>query len=219
MSYKESFIKFMVESGVLTFGEFTLKSGRKAPYFVNTGNYNTGRQLSRLGEYYAQCIMENGVKVDTLFGPAYKGIPLAAACSIALAEKYGVEVNYAFDRKEAKDHGEGGVIVGKKMLSGEKIAVIEDVITAGTAIRSVIPLLKDQADVDITALIISVDRMERGKGELSAVQEVKEEFGIDVFPIVTIEDIIEAIKNEAIPGKEYLDKMLEYRYTYGISVK
>lgn len=216
MNYKESFIKFMVESGVLTFGEFTLKSGRKAPYFVNTGNYNTGAQLARLGEYYAQCIKENDVKADTLFGPAYKGIPLAVACSIALSNKYGIDLNYAFDRKEAKDHGEGGIIVGKKMQDGEKIAIIEDVITAGTAIRSVLPLLKAQADVDITALIISVDRMEKGKGELSAVQEVKKDFGINVYSIVTIEDIIEAIKNEVIPGKEYLDKMLAYRAEYGI---
>ena len=216
MNYKESFIKFMVESGVLTFGEFTLKSGRKAPYFVNTGNYNTGSQLARLGEYYAQCIMENNVQADTLFGPAYKGIPLTAACSIALSNKYGIDVNYAFDRKEAKDHGEGGVIVGKKFQDREKIAIIEDVITAGTAIRAVLPLLKSQADVDITALIISVDRMEIGKGELSAVQEVKNDFGIDVYSIVTIEDIIDAIKNGVIPGMEYLDKMLEYRKNYGV---
>ena len=216
MNYKENFIKFMVESGVLTFGDFTLKSGRKAPYFVNTGNYNTGAQLARLGEYYAQCIKENNVQADTLFGPAYKGIPLATACSIALFNKYGVDVNYAFDRKEAKDHGEGGVIVGRKMKDGEKIAIIEDVITAGTAIRTVLPLLKVHADVDITALIISVDRMEKGKGELSAVQEVKKDFGINVYSIVTMEDIIDAIKNDIIPGKEYLDKMIEYRNIYGV---
>ena len=216
MNYKENFIKFMVESGVLTFGDFTLKSGRKAPYFVNTGNYNTGAQLARLGEYYAQCIKENNVQADTLFGPAYKGIPLATACSIALFNKYGVDVNYGLDRKEAKDHGEGGVIVGRKMKDGEKIAIIEDVITAGTAIRTVLPLLKEQADVDITALIISVDRMEKGKGELSAVQEVKKDFGINVYSIVTMEDIIDAIKNDIIPGKEYLDKMIEYRNIYGV---
>lgn len=218
MNYKESFIKFMVESGVLTFGDFTLKSGRKAPYFVNTGNYNTGAQLAKLGEYYAQCIKENNVKADTLFGPAYKGIPLAVACSIALFNKYNIDVNYAFDRKEAKDHGEGGVIVGRKMLNGERVAIIEDVITAGTAIRTILPLLKEQADVDITALIISVDRMEKGKGELSAVQEVKRDFNINVYSIVTIEDIINAIKNEIIPGKEYLDKMIEYRASYGVAL-
>ena len=130
--------------------------------------------------------------------------------------KYGIDVNYAFDRKEAKDHGEGGIIVGRKMKDGEKIAIIEDVITAGTAIRTVLPLLKEQADVDITALIISVDRMEKGKGELSAVQEVKKDFGINVYSIVTMEDIIDAIKNDIIPGKEYLDKMIEYRNIYGV---
>ncbi|NLP26457.1 MAG: orotate phosphoribosyltransferase, partial [Clostridiales bacterium] len=160
MNYKESFIRFMAECGVLTFGNFTLKSGRKAPYFVNTGNYNTGTQLARLGEYYAECIKENNIPVETLFGPAYKGIPLAVACSIAMYNKYGTEVNYCFDRKEEKDHGEGGIIVGKKLTDGEKVVIIEDVITAGTAIRQVLPVLKATANVDITGMIISVDRME-----------------------------------------------------------
>ena len=216
MSYKNDFIKFMTECGVLTFGDFTLKSGRKAPYFVNTGNYKTGKQLAKLGEFYAECIKENRIEADTLFGPAYKGIPLAVSCSVALFNKYGLDVNYCFDRKEAKDHGEGGVIVGKQLADGEKVVIIEDVITAGTAIRQVIPVLKNAADVDITAMVISVDRMEKGKGELSAVQEVKEEFGINVFSIVTINDIIEAIRNGVIEGKEYLDKMIEYRNTYGV---
>lgn len=216
MTYKESFIKFMTECGVLTFGDFTLKSGRKAPYFVNTGNYKTGTQLAKLGEYYAECIKENNVEAETLFGPAYKGIPLAVACSIALYNKYNTEVNYCFDRKEAKDHGEGGVIVGKKLTDGEKVVIIEDVITAGTAIRQVLPILKANADVNITGMIISVDRMEKGKGELSAVQEVKNEFGISIYPIVTINDIINAIKDGIIDGKEYLDKMIEYRASYGV---
>ena len=216
MTYKESFIKFMTECGVLTFGDFTLKSGRKAPYFVNTGNYKTGDQLAKLGEYYAECIKENNVEAETLFGPAYKGIPLAVACSIALYNKYDIDVNYCFDRKEAKDHGEGGVIVGKKLTDGEKVVIIEDVITAGTAIRQVLPILKANADVDITGMIISVDRMEKGKGELSAVQEVKNEFGISIYPIVTINDIIDAIRNGIIEGREYLDKMIEYRKTYGV---
>ncbi len=216
MTYKESFIKFMTECGVLTFGDFTLKSGRKAPYFVNTGNYKTGAQLAKLGEYYAECIKKNNVEAETLFGPAYKGIPLAVACSIALYNKYDIDVNYCFDRKEAKDHGEGGVIVGKKLTDGEKVVIIEDVITAGTAIRQVLPILKANADVDITGMIISVDRMEKGKGELSAVQEVKNEFGISIYPIVTINDIIDAIRNGIIEGREYLDKMIEYRKTYGV---
>jgi len=217
MSYKNDFIKFMTECGVLTFGDFTLKSGRKAPYFVNTGNYKTGKQLAKLGEFYAECIKDHGISPDTLFGPAYKGIPLAVSCSVALFNKYGMDVNYCFDRKEAKDHGEGGVIVGKQLTDGEKVVIIEDVITAGTAIRQVIPVLKNAADVKIEAMVISVDRMEKGKeGDLSAVQEVKRDFGIEVFSIVTIEDIIKAIEDGVIEGKEYLDRMLEYRKTYGI---
>lgn len=216
MGYKQEFIGFMVECGVLTFGDFTLKSGRKAPYFVNTGNYRTGAQLARLGEFYAKCIIENNIETETLFGPAYKGIPLAVSCACSLWNDHQKEVNYCFDRKEAKDHGEGGVIVGKKLTDGEKVVIIEDVITAGTAIRQVIPVLKEAADVNITGMVISVDRMEKGQGELSAVQEVKRDFGITVYPIVTIEDIIDAIKDGVIPGKNYLDKMLEYRKVYGV---
>ena len=169
MSYKNDFIKFMTECGVLTFGDFTLKSGRKAPYFVNTGNYKTGKQLAKLGEFYAECIKDHGISPDTLFGPAYKGIPLAVSCSVALFNKYGMDVNYCFDRKEAKDHGEGGVIVGKQLTDGEKVVIIEDVITAGTAIRQVIPVLKNAADVKIEAMVISVDRMEKGKERQSVV--------------------------------------------------
>lgn len=216
MTYKENFIKFMVGCGVLSFGDFTLKSGRKAPYFVNTGNYKTGMQLAKLGEFYAECIKENNIPVETLFGPAYKGIPLAVACSIALFNNHQTEVNYCFDRKEAKDHGEGGVIVGKKLTDGEKVIIIEDVITAGTAIREVLPVLKAAAAVNITGMVISVDRMEKGKGEFSAVQEVYKEFGIQVFPIVTVIDIIEAIRAGIVDGKEYLDKMIDYRKTYGV---
>jgi len=217
MNYKESFIKFMAECGVLAFGEFTLKSGRTAPYFVNTGNYRTGRQIAQLGEYYAECIKANNIGVETLFGPAYKGIPLAVAAASALYSKFGTEVNYCFDRKEAKDHGEGGVIVGRKLCDGEKVVIIEDVITAGTAIRQVMPVLRAAADVDVTGLVISVDRMEKGTRELSAVQEVKRDFGIDVFPIVTVSDIIDAIKNGVVEGAEYLDRMLAYREMYGVA--
>ena len=190
MNYKESFIKFMVESGVLTFGEFTLKSGRKAPYFVNTGNYNTGSQLARLGEYYAQCIKENNVQADTLFGPAYKGIPLAAACSIALSNKYGIDVHYAFDRKEAKDHGEGGVFVGYVPKAGEDVVIVEDVITAGTAIRESMAILSRLEGVKVAATFIMVDRKERGKGEKLAMEEVEEEFGFPVYSVVDMYDII-----------------------------
>lgn len=216
MQYKEEFIRFMADCGVLTFGDFTLKSGRKAPYFVNTGNYKTGMQLAKLGEFYAECIRQNGIQAETVFGPAYKGIPLAVACSVALYNNHGIEVNYSFDRKEAKDHGEGGVIVGKKLTDGEKVVIIEDVITSGKALREVLPVLKAAAEVDITGMVISVDRMEKGSGELSAVQEVREQFGIQVYPIVTILDIIEAIKDRVIEGQAYLEKMLEYRRTYGV---
>ncbi len=214
--YKKEFIRFMAECGVLKFGDFVTKSGRNTPYFINTGEYKTGAQLAKLGGFYAQCIKENGIEVETLFGPAYKGIPLSVACAIALSNNYGVDVNYCFDRKEAKDHGEGGVIVGKKLRDGEKVCIIEDVITAGTAIRQVLPIIKAAADVEITAMVISVDRMEKGQNELSAVQEVYNDFGIKVYPIVTIMDIIEAIKDGTVAGAEYLDKMIAYREQYGI---
>ncbi len=216
MTYKESFIKFMVDCGVLTFGEFTLKSGRKAPYFINCGNYKTGAQLAKLGEYYAECIHDNNIPVETLFGPAYKGIPLAVSAVVALSNKFGIDVSYCFDRKEVKDHGEGGMFVGKNLSDGEKVLIIDDVMTSGKALRETLPKLKAAADVDVSGMVITVDRMEKGTGELSAVQEAKRDFGITVYSIVNIEDIIEAIRNDIVPGKEYLDKMLEYRSTYGI---
>lgn len=214
--YKKEFIRFMADCGVLKFGDFVTKSGRNTPYFINTGEYKTGEQLAKLGSFYAQCIKENGIEAETLFGPAYKGIPLAVTCAVALSNNYGINVNYCFDRKEAKDHGEGGVIVGKKLVDGEKVCIIEDVITAGTAIRQVLPVIKAAADVQITGMVISVDRMEKGQNELSAVQEVYNDFGIKVYPIVTIMDIIEAIKDGTVAGAEYLDKMIAYREKYGI---
>lgn len=218
MTYKEQFIKFMVDNGVLKFGEFTLKSGRKAPYFINTGNYNTGSQLARLGEYYAQCIIENGLSADTLIGPAYKGIPLSVAAAVALYEKHGVDMNYAFDRKEVKDHGEGGLFVGRQFKDGEKVIIIEDVMTSGKALREILPKIKQQANVCVAGMVISVDRMERGlESSLSAVQEVYKEFGVKVYSIVTMSDIIAAIKNGVIDGKEYLAAMEEYRAQYGVS--
>lgn len=216
MNYKEEFIKFMVDCGVLTFGDFTLKSGRKAPYFINCGNYKTGAQLAKLGEYYADCIHANNIPVETLFGPAYKGIPLAVSTVVALSKKYDVNVSYCFDRKEAKDHGEGGMFVGKTLADGEKVIIIDDVMTSGKALRESMPKLKSAADVNVTGMVITVDRMEKGTSELSAVQEVKRDFNVTVYPIVTMENIIEAIQNNVIPGKEYLDKMLQYRETYGV---
>lgn len=199
MKYKKEFIEFMIQSGVLTFGDFITKSGRKSPYFVNTGNYKTGSQIARLGRFYAECIMENiGAKkldedIKVLFGPAYKGIPIAVSACIALSENFGKEVSFCFNRKEEKDHGEGGLVVGYKFGEGDKILLVEDVITAGTAVREILPIIKKQADAKVCGLVISVDRMERGKGDKTAIQEIKEEFGIDTFPIVTVREIIEEI--------------------------
>lgn len=217
MGYKQDFIKFMVDSGVLTFGEFTLKSGRLSPYFMNSGNYKTGAQLARLGEFYAECIHDNSIKFDTLFGPAYKGIPLAVSTAVTLYTKFGIDVNYCFDRKEAKDHGEGGCIVGKQLADGEKVVIIEDVMTSGKALREVMPKLKETANVDVAAMIIQVDRMEKGlNGDKSAVQEVSGEFGVNIYPIVNMNDIIESIEDGVVPGREYLEKMIEYRKVYGV---
>ena len=216
MTYKESFIKFMEECGVLTFGSFTLKSGRQAPYFINAGNYNTGAQLARLGEFYADCIKENNISAETLFGPAYKGIPLAATAAAALYNKYGIDLNYAFDRKEAKDHGEGGLIVGKQLKDGEKIVIIEDVMTSGKALREILPKLQAAANVEVVGMIISVDRMEKSlDSDLSAVKAAKKEFGVDVYSVVTMDDIIKAIEDGVIDFKQHLPAMYAYRKEYG----
>lgn len=215
-TYKEEFIRFMVDNGVLKFGEFTLKSGRIAPYFINTGNYKTGKQLAKLGEYYAACIAGNGLEAQTLVGPAYKGIPLSVTTAIALYNQYGKELNYCFDRKEVKDHGEGGLFVGKQLVDGEKVIIIEDVMTSGKALREILPKLEAAAKVEIVGMIISVDRMEKAlNSELSAVKEAKKEFGIDVYSVVTMDDIIEAIEKGVIDGKEHLPAMYQYRNVYG----
>lgn len=216
--YKKEFIEFMVRSGVLTFGDFVTKSGRKTPYFVNTGNYVTGGQMAKLGEFYAKCILSNiDGKIDALFGPAYKGIPLSVAAAIALNENHGKDVSYCFNRKEAKDHGEGGKMVGCKLHDGDSIVIIEDVVTAGTSVRECMPLLRAQADVKIVGLIVSVDRMEKGTGEKTAIQELSEQFGIKTFPIVTVREIIDAIYNESIDGKVLIDDTMKQRMEEYIS--
>ncbi len=215
-TYKENFIRFMVDNGVLRFGEFTLKSGRLAPYFINTGNYKTGKQLAKLGEYYASCIMDNGLDAETLVGPAYKGIPLSVTTAVALYNKYEKEMNYCFDRKEVKDHGEGGMFVGKQLQDGERVIIIEDVMTSGKALREILPKLEATAKVKVVGMIISVDRMEKGlTSDLSAVSEAKKEFGIDVYSVVTMDDIISAIEKGVVDGKEHLPAMYKYRNTYG----
>jgi len=220
MAYQEEFIHFMVRSGVLTFGDFVTKSGRKTPYFVNTGNYKTGSQAARLGDYYAACIQEHLPEgVDALFGPAYKGIPLVVAAASSLYRVYGRDLPYCFNRKEVKDHGEGGSLVGYQPKDGDRIAIVEDVVTAGTAVRESIAFFRHVARVDIKALFVSVDRMERGTGERSALDELRDE-GIQVFPIVTIRQVIDSLHNQPLDGKIYIDdelrgRMEEYLKVYG----
>lgn len=219
--YQKEFIHFMVRSGALTFGDFTTKSGRKTPYFINTGNYKTGEQACLLGRFYADCIMEHvaggriSSEVTALFGPAYKGIPLSVAVSIALWEKEKWNLHYCFNRKEEKDHGEGGSMVGYGLKDGDRILIIEDVITAGTAVREVLPILKAAADVKIEGLIISADRMERGTGPHTAVSEIQQEFGIPTYPIVTIRQIIDCLHNAPVDGAVVIDDaMREKMETY-----
>lgn len=220
-SYKTEFIHFMVRSGVLTFGGFTLKSGRKSPYFMNTGNYKTGEQLAKLGVFYATCIKENlGEDFDVLYGPAYKGIPLAVTAASALYNEFKISKNYSFNRKEAKDHGEGGVIVGYQLCDNDRILIVEDVMTSGAALRENIPVLKSAAKVEVVGFVMSVDRMEKGLTEKSAVQEASDNYGIKVFPIVNIYEIIEALHNTPVDGKIYIDddmkaKMETYLAQYG----
>ena len=221
MTYQEEFICFMVRSGVLTFGDFVTKSGRKTPYFINTGNYRTGAQAARLGEYYAACIQENMPDgIDALFGPAYKGIPLAVSAAASLYRQYGRDLPYCFNRKEAKDHGEGGSMVGYQPKDGDRIAIVEDVVTAGTAVRESIELFRSVARVEMCALFVSVDRMERGTRECSTLNELREDYGIRVFPIVTIRPILEFLHNRPVDGKVYIDDAMRerieaYLRTYG----
>jgi orotate phosphoribosyltransferase len=220
-SYKCEFIEFMVRSGVLLFGEFTTKSGRISPYFINTGRYETGEQMTRLGRAYAQAIIESvGGEVDVLFGPAYKGIPLVVTTAVALHEEHGMNVAFAFNRKEAKDHGEGGSVVGHGMHDSDRVVIVEDVTTAGTSIRESVALLDAIARVRYTGVIVSVDRMEKGNGETSALVEIGETFGIPVYPIVTLDEIVEHLHNREIDGRVMLDeRMMEniaaYRAKYG----
>ena len=195
---KREFIEFMMSADVLRFGNFVTKSGRNTPYFVNTGNYRTGKQLATLGKFYARLIHETlGDQFDAMFGPTYKGIPLAAVTASTLAQEYDLDKPYFFNRKEEKDHGEGGSFVGYKPVDGDRIILVEDVITAGTAVREVMPQIMSCGDVKVTDMFISVNRCEVGKdGEKTAVMEVKEQFGIDVHAIVTVQDIHEYLKED-----------------------
>ena len=220
--YKKDFINFLLESNSLKFGEFTLKSGRLSPYFLNTGMLHTGEAINRLGSFYASTIVDN-IKNEytSIFGPAYKGIPLAIAAVNSLYTDHKVNVHYSFNRKEAKDHGDTGVIVGKPLTENDKVIIVDDVITAGTAVRETIEILEKQGNPKISAVIVSVDRMEKGTGEKSAIQEISESTGITFFPIVSILDIIEFLKDASQREKfsissEMITKMEEYRSRYGV---
>lgn len=212
---KIEFIEFMMSADVLRFGDFVTKSGRNTPYFVNTGNYKTGKQIATLAKFYSKMITETiGDKFDAMFGPAYKGIPLAAATAATLATEYDIDKPYFFNRKEKKDHGEGGNLVGYKPQDGDNVVIIEDVITAGTAIRETMPILFDAADVKVKDMFISVNRCEVGKnGNKTAVMEVMEEFGINVHSIITVKDIYEYLKEKGTYG-DVLPKMEEYMKQY-----
>ena len=208
--YKKEFIEFMIDCNVLKFGDFVTKSGRKTPFFVNTGFYRTGSQLRTLGSYYAQAIKDSfGLDFDVLFGPAYKGIPLTVAASSAISEKFGRDIRYCSNRKEVKDHGDKGILLGSPLSDGDRVIIIEDVTTAGTSIKETMPILKAQGKVDVLGLVVSVDRMERGQGEKSALAEISEEYGMKTTAIVTMEEVVDHLYNKPYKGKVIIDDVLK----------
>lgn len=220
--YKQEFIEFMVDSKVLKFGEFTLKSGRKSPFFMNAGAYVTGAQLKKLGEYYAKAIHDNyGDDFDVLFGPAYKGIPLSVATTIAYSDLYGKEIRYCSNRKEVKDHGDVGILLGSSLKDGDRVVIIEDVTTSGKSIEETFPILMEQAKVEVKGLMVSLNRMEKGLGgKVSALAEIKEKYGFEANAIVSMADVIEHLYNKPYKGEVYIDDTLkaaidEYYATYG----
>ena len=204
--YKKEFIEFMVDSNVLKFGEFTLKSGRKSPFFMNAGAYVTGSQLRRLGQFYAQAIHDNyGTDFDVLFGPAYKGIPLAVATTIAFSELYGRDIRYCSNRKEIKDHGDVGILLGSDLNDGDKVVIIEDVTTSGKSIEETFPILTAQANVDVVGLMVSLNRQERGKTQQNALAEIREVYGIETGAIVTMEEVVEYLYNRPYNCRVLID--------------
>ncbi|KPX76001.1 Orotate phosphoribosyltransferase [Pseudomonas syringae pv. maculicola] len=211
-AYQRDFIRFAIDRGVLRFGEFTLKSGRTSPYFFNAGLFNTGSALAQLGRFYAAAVVESGIRFDVLFGPAYKGIPLASATAVALAEHHDRDLPWCFNRKEAKAHGEGGSLVGSPLAGN--VLIIDDVITAGTAIREVMKIIKDQ-DATAAGVLIALNRQERGNGELSAIQEVERDFGIPVVSIVSLNQVLEFLADDE-QLKQHLPAVEAYRAQYGI---
>ena len=210
-AYKQEFIEFMVDSKVLKFGDFTLKSGRKSPFFMNAGAYVTGAQLKKLGEYYAKAIHDNfGDDFDVLFGPAYKGIPLSVATTIAYSELYGKEIRYCSNRKEIKDHGDVGILLGSKIKDGDKVVIIEDVTTSGKSIEETFPIIKAQGDVEIKGLMVSLNRMERGlDSDKSALAEIREKYGIEARAIVTMADVVECLYNKEYKGEVLIDDTMK----------
>ncbi len=210
-AYKQEFIEFMVESNVLKFGEFTLKSGRKSPFFMNAGAYVTGTQLRRLGEYYAKAIHDTyGLDFDVLFGPSYKGIPLSVAAAMAISDLYGKDIRYCSNRKEVKDHGDTGILLGSKLKDGDRVVIIEDVTTSGKSIEETFPIIKAQADVEIRGLMVSLNRMEVGKGgKISALDEIKELYGFETGAIVTMKEVVEYLYNRERQGKVVIDDTLK----------
>lgn len=221
--YKQEFIEFMVESEVLKFGDFTLKSGRKSPFFMNAGAYVTGSQLHRLGRYYARAIHDSfGLDFDVVFGPAYKGIPLSVITTMALNELYGVEVRYCSNRKEAKDHGDTGILLGSDLRDGDRVVMVEDVTTSGKSIEETHPILKSQADVDVKGLMVSLNRMEVGKGgKMSALDEVRDRYGFPTAAIVTMEEVTEYLLNRECRGRVVIDDAVKaaldaYYKEYGV---
>ncbi|EJG0941516.1 orotate phosphoribosyltransferase [Vibrio parahaemolyticus O1] len=211
-AYQREFIEFALEKEVLKFGEFTLKSGRKSPYFFNAGLFNTGRDLARLGRFYAAALADSGIEFDVLFGPAYKGIPIATTMAVALADHHDIDTPYCFNRKEAKNHGEGGNLVGSA-LEG-RIMLVDDVITAGTAIRESMEIIKANG-ADLAGVLVAIDRQEKGKGELSAIQEVERDFGCAVISIVSLGDLITYLEEKG-NATEHLEAVKAYRAEYGI---
>lgn len=211
-NYQREFLDFALDVAVLRFGEFTLKSGRISPYFFNAGLFNTGASLARLGRYYAQAIVDSGIEFDVLYGPAYKGIPLAAVTAAALYDHHGRDVPYAFNRKEAKDHGEGGIIVGHELNGG--VLIIDDVISAGTSVRESVEIIKDLGATP-AGVVIALDRQERGKGERSAIQEVESDYGIPVASIVALEQLVEYLGGKP-DSEESLSRIRAYRNEYGV---
>lgn len=208
--YKKEFIEFMVDSDVLKFGDFTLKSGRKSPFFMNAGAYVTGAQLRRLGEYYAKAIYDNyGADFDVLFGPAYKGIPLSVATSIAFSELYGKDIRYCSNRKEIKDHGDVGILLGSGLNDGDRVVIIEDVTTSGKSIEETFPILKEQANVDVVGLMVSLNRQERGKTQKNALAEIREVYGIETGAIVTMEEVVEHLYNQPYNGRVIIDNEMK----------